>query len=353
MPLSFEPTTPQDRPELVRFLLDVFQLPPDSLFVRPDLLEWKFDRPRPDWEAPRSYVFRRDGEILSHGCIWPVTYLTPEGPLTSMRVIDWAGTRTHPGSGAMLMRKMASVTETVLAVGGSEETQKVVPAIGFRRTGDFYQYARVLRPWRQMRTYPVKNWKTPIRFLRNALWSRTPAHRAPAGWSWRPLPRFGDEQKVLVENPPPVEGWIGCRRTVGMLNYLLDCPAARMSAFLIEREGKPCGYGILSHVRGQTRISDLHVTPGSPENWRNAYALAVEAARRDPECAEVVSWVSAGFRRTALQSCGFRALGSEPVFLYDPRKRIVPPDDAALPLDLQLLDGDEFFLADALYPYST
>ena len=344
MSIVFEATTREHRPELRAFLLDTFQLPETAPFVGPAILAWKYDAPRADWHGPRSHVYRKDGELAAHGCIWPVTFQTAEGPITSMRIIDWAGGRIAPSAGAMLMKKMTSFTDTVLAVGGSEETQKVVPAIGFRVVGQCTQYAKVLRPWRQMRTYPAWNWKTPVRLARNSFWSS--GGGTHAGWSWSPVSSYSIESA-----PDP----IACTRTPEQIEYLLTCPQARMSAFAIEQKGHPRGYGLLAHIAGQTRLADLQLTaPATALDWAAAYSVSIAAAKADPEACELVTYSCLPHRAEALAACGFRAIHSEPVYLLDPRKRLIKdPANPALPLDLQMADGDEFFLYDPARPYWT
>ena len=348
MSITFEAATPEQRAGLRAFLLETFQLPETAPFVDAGLLAWKYDAPRADWQGPRSYVYRKDGEFAAHGCIWPVTFQTAAGPVSSMRIIDWAGGRIAPSAGAMLMKKMTSFTDTVLAVGGSEETQKVAPAIGFRITGHCAQYAKVLRPWRQMQTYQAWNWKSPVRLVRNSVWSF--GDGACDGWRWRAVHSISSEMTVAPES-----GYISCKRTPGQLEYLLTCPSARMSAFLLEQQGRPRGYGLLAHIAGQTRLADLQLAgPAGPADWTAAYSLAIAAAKADPDACELVTYACLPHRAEALTSCGFRLTHSEPVYLLDPRKRLV--QDAASPmlaLDLQMADGDEFFLYDPARPYWT
>jgi hypothetical protein len=153
----------------------------------------------------------------------------------------------------------------------------------------------------------------------------------------------------------PGSGYISCKRTPGQLEYLLTCPGARMSAFLLEQQGQPRGYGLLAHIAGQTRLADLQLAgPAGPSDWTAAYSLAIAAAKADPEACELVTFAGLPHRAEALMACGFRVTHSEPVYLLDPRKRLVQdPANPMLALDLQMADGDEFFLYDPARPYWT
>jgi len=118
-------TAPEDLPELTEFLLGVFHASPGAPFVQPELMRWKYFTPHPDWAGPRSYLMRDEtGRIFAHGCVAPVTFRPPTvpdsaGPVTGMRVIDWAGGRQAPAAGVRIMRHLAALTDTVLATGGS------------------------------------------------------------------------------------------------------------------------------------------------------------------------------------------------------------------------------------------
>ena len=353
MSIEFEATTLEQHPGLRAFLLETFQMPETASFVDQAIMAWKYAAPRADWIGPRSHVYRKDRQLAAHGCIWPVTFQTMGGDITSMRIIDWAGGRIMPGAGGMLMKKMTSFTSTVLAVGGSEETQKVVPAIGFRVVGECVKYAKVLRPWRQMRTNPAWNWKTPARLARNTIWSA--GSGSHAGWNWNPVSSFSSYPSIEMVLPAAQEELIACKRTPAQLDYLLTCPHARMSAFVIEQEGRPRGYGLLARIGGQTRLADLQLAgPASAADWVAAYSLAITAAKADPEACELVTYACLPHRARALAACGYRALRGEPVFLLDPRKFLIKdPANPTLGLDLQMADGDEFFLFNPEQPYWT
>src|SRR4051794_34196950 len=131
MASNLELTTSNHLPELTEFLLDVFRMGPDAPFVRPEMMRWKYFEPRPDWEGSRSYLMLREGRIFAHGCVVPETFRTAQGRVTSMRVIDWAGGRNVPAAGVLVMRKLAELTDTVLAIGGSADAMRVLPRMKF------------------------------------------------------------------------------------------------------------------------------------------------------------------------------------------------------------------------------
>jgi len=344
MAVDFVPTSPDEQTQVVEFLLSAFQLDARAPFVDDRLLRWKYFSPRTDWTAPRSYVYKQRDRIIAHGCVWPVTFLTAGGPVTSMRVIDWAGSRAVPGSGAAIMKKMGSLTQTLLAVGGSTETQSVAPAMGFKILGQSDQYARVVRPWTQLRSSPIQNWKSPARLIRNTWWSIQPRAAVPKGWSTKRVTAFDE-----VSQRQQQADMTTCRRDAGMLNYALQCPVGNLAGYLILRDGDSFGYFLTSRMGRQSRIADLWIESSAEADWDAAYSLAVAAAASDPETCEIATVASVDRVRSALERNGFQLRRRSPIFVYDPKGCLAE----APPLHLNLLDGDEFFLYDPAYPFLT
>ena len=343
MAFEFLPATPHDRAALVAFLLDAFQLPAHAPFVSSDLLRWKYDEPRPDWSGPRSYVMKDGARIVAHACLCPVTFETAAGAATSNHLIDWAGARDAPGSGMLLLRKLAAFSETLLAEGGSPQTQQMLPKLGYTRHGDLLSYVRVIRPWLQFRTDPARRgWKAPLRLARSAIWSLASTPAVPAAWAVTPVTQFD----VL----PAIDAgasFVAPRRSPELLNYMLRCPRAHFSAGLLSRGGVPSGWFVLSRVGGQGRIADISVNSQLPEDWQAAYALATREAAAAPEVCEVAAQASFPLAAEALERNGFHLRNREPIFLFDPRKKLT----GAAPLGIQMIDWDAAYLHNPEYPY--
>lgn len=348
MPLELALATPQDEEAITRFLLEVFQLPPSAPFVQRDLLRWKYFEPRPDWDGSRSYVLKQDGRIHAHACVVPVVFPTAGGPVTAIRLIDWAGGRGLPGSGVLLLKKLMDYAGAVIAVSGSEQTQKVLPRIGFQVRARASIYARATRPWRQFRTDPFpRGWKAPFRLARNVCWSLALLPAVPRGWTARPIPRFDSSLEHLLTDPG--ELFTRPRRSPEMMNYMLRCPGAIFTAFEVRQETRPRGYFVLSRVAGQTRIAELWVDSGDPEDWRALCSLAVHSAAADPDTCEIFALASIGLLKNALAGSRLRLRRQEPIFVYDPREllRGIPE------LNIGMIEGDEAYQHNAAYPYET
>src|ERR1043166_5483257 len=150
------PSDDASRRELTEFLLAAFHLPPGAPFVRSELLRWKYDEPRLDFPGPRSYVCRDGGkEIVAHACVCPVTYNLPTRDVKAAYLIDWGAARSSPGAGTSLLRSMAKKFDVLLAVGGSPDTQTILPKLGYRKVGEMQVFARVAPGLGQVPHRPV------------------------------------------------------------------------------------------------------------------------------------------------------------------------------------------------------
>jgi len=113
-----------------------------------------------------------------------------------------------------------------------------------------------------------------------------------------------------------------------------------VAGFLLVRGTQPQGYYILGRVGNQVRIGDLSVNSDSVADWQAAYSLAAQTAAADPSVSEVFTAVCTDLGREALARNRFHLLNRRSVLLLD-RKGLL---DGAPPFDLQMLDGDGFYL---------
>jgi len=354
MPSGLVLTAPEELPELTEFLLGVFHASPGAPFVRPEMMRWKYFVPRPDWEGSRSYVTRSEGKISAHGCVAPVSFRLPANAgrpaalVTGMRVIDWAGGRQAPAAGVRIMRALASLSDTVLAIGGSADAVEVFPKIGFAHRGHVSVFARVVRPWRQFRSDPYpRGWKAPLRLGRSVLLSLTPLPAAPAGWTSQRVEGF--DQSIGPALAFDAAGFTNTARSPELLNYMLACPEAGFAGFVLSRRGRIRGYFLLSHVAGQTRIAEVRVDSEHAEDWQAAFALATRQAAADPATCEILAVSSIDPGREALRRNGYRFCRHDPIYLFDPKRRLAGAPD----LNLDLLVGDESYLHVPDYPFET
>lgn len=348
MSVQIEPTLPLEQEALAQFLISVFHARPDTPFVDPKLVWWKYFEPCVDWNGPRSIVLKQEGKIVAHGGIFPVTFLTKNREVTGIHLIDWAASPSAPGAGVLLLRKLASLTDTFLTVGGSRQTRQILPKIGFKHRRDLKIYARVVRPWDQFRTSAFEGWKTPIRLARNVLWSLPSLPSIPAEWSAVQIPRF-DESVLPVLTERTTGEFTPCKRSLGMLNYMLRCPGAAFSAFQLLKGKKLFGYFILSWVGRQCRVADMLLNSHVLADWRAAHSVATRIAAENPETCEVEAASSIQLASDAILQNGFHLRERCPIFLCDAKGLLAE----ASPLHINLLDGEGSYLNDPAHPFLT
>jgi len=323
-----------DRAEVGEFLQFVFKKPQ---LARPDLLQWHYFTPREDWPGSRSYVLKRGDKILAHGGVDPMTLCTPGRDVSSMQLSDWAAAMAAPGAGVILLQELAKLADTFLVPSGTQHTRSILPEIGFRPCGHRYAYTRVVRPWKHLRAERSPDWKSPLRLARNILCRVTLS--SSSGWSSVPIQSFGDAELPLLERRPDSRT-TRCRRTPRLLNYLLECPVAGVTGYLLVRGTQSLGYYILSRVGNRICIADLSVNSESVADWQAAYSLAAQTAAADAAVSEVFTAVSTDAARDALARNHFRLANRRAILLLD-RGGLL---DGAPPIDLQALDSDEFYL---------
>ena len=348
MPLQIEQTLPLEQGALAQFLLSIFDANPDAPFVDPELMRWKYFEPCADWNGSRSIVLKQRGQIVAHGGIFPVAFLTQEKEVAGIHLIDWAASPSVPGAGVLLLRKVSSLTDVLLVIGGSIETRQVLPKIGFQLRADLQVYARVIRPWAQLRACAFKGWKAPFRLVRNVLWSLAPTPSLPKEWSAAQIPQF-DESVLPILRSRATREFTPCKRTVGMLNYMLGCPGAVFSAFLLLKAKELRGYFILSSVGRQCRVADILVNSNVPADWRAAFAIATRTAAGNPETCEVEAVSSIPLVSDAISHNGFHLRERCPIFLYDPKGLLAD----APRVHINLLDGEGSYLNDPAHPFLT
>jgi hypothetical protein len=347
MPLEFYPTAPDDLSSVSALMLAGFNAGPEAPFVDQTLLNWKYFEPGPSWSGSRGYVLKNGDAILAHCGIWPINLSLADRNVTCNLFVDWVSDKSLPGAGFLLKRKLMTMTDTALVVGGTDNTRAVVPRLGFHSIGDVGYFVKIVRPWRQFRTRPSEGiGRDAARLMRNAAWSVAMGPTStPKDWSAVPLPSFDGvtlEINSYSEHPTP---W----RSTAYLNYWLRSPTAKVSGFAIHKQNKPRGYFLLSQVGGQTRIADIRLSSTKQDEWNAAYALAAHAAGENPETCEIIAAASTTFSEIALQSSGFRQRGGAPMFLFDPQKKLADSPS----IFWNMIDADAAYLHDPDHPYTT
>lgn len=343
---AFTPISESEQQSVAELLTGTFNSEPRSVSFRLDVLRWKYFAPHPQWEGTRSYGVRHGDKLVAHGGVWPLCLRAAGVNVSAIHLIDWAANRGTPGVGILLVRKFAQMSDVLLTIGGSADTRSILPKLGYKQVDHLQYYARVIRPLQQFRTSPRPNWKAPLRLARNTLWSFG-SSRVPKSWQAVRVSQFDDSHQGLLAGSSGnvLRSW----RTPSSLNYMLSCPAAEFSGFLIVADGKQRGYFLLARMGGQTRIVEIRLATPDQESWRTACRLATRVAAQDPATCEIVAGTSERALAMAFREIGFRLRRSDPIYCYDPKGVLA----GAAPLALDMMDGDACFLNNPEHPYLT
>jgi hypothetical protein len=344
----FSAATLEDLPKVRQFLAAVFETADNASFLNPQLFGWKCFEPRPDWTGSRGFLLSKGESLLAYATIVPGTWLTGCGPVSSVLPIDWAADPSVPGAGTVLHRKMWSLSKVVLHVGGTAQARQLVPHLGLERHADIELYSRVLRPFRHYRVRPRFDYRAPLRLARNVAWSMAGLPRAPRRWTAERIEWF--EEGMLPDFSRAAGScFTAPARSAALLNYVLRCPGAGFSAFLVKEAGATRGFFVLAHVGGQTRIADLLINSTEAGDWTASYALALGEAARDPRACEVAAAASTPLEKQALKDAGFRRRGYEPVWIGDAEHAL----PGAAPLHISMLEWDGAYLYNPSDPFLT
>ena len=338
MALVCRHTTAADEEQLTEFLTRVFAA--NAALVSSEMLRWKYWTPRVDCPEPRSFVMERDGRIVAHVGLWPVTVKVGTKSERGVHAMDWAADPHTLGAGWSLFMSLTKSHDFVYGIGGEEITRSILPKLGFRTVAEAVTWARPIRPWRQMLKHQSKDLRLPLRFARNVWWSNMPPRMLPRGWA---AAEHDLAEHGLVEHSAGPAGGIAAlagEREESFFRYLQQCPVAPCQTFNIVNGGRIVGFFALSVVGEQARVAGVWLENSSPENWRTAFRLAQDAALRHTNTSEIVARCRTEASAIGAERAGMRLRARTPVVLFrkDGDAEVVPP------LQFQLCDSDALFI---------
>ncbi len=333
---SVRASTPDDAPQIAALLSTVFSFGLDAPAVDPHRMHWKYWQEHDGWPGSRSYVLARGHDVLAHGAIVPGTCAFGASRFGVIHLIDWAARPGVPGAGLTIMRYVAALTDTLVAIGGSEQTLSMLPAIGFRPHSVATHYVRALRPVRGMLAATGLGRRTLPRLVAKGLpATATSRFRIRRGWTSRMVPR-AEVRNAGLPLPQPTADLAVLERRPGLFEYALDCPAARMSLHAVERDGKVRGYFLLAVTDGHARLADCWMDSVEAADWRALIELAARETHRHDDVGSLIVLASDPLLSRTLADCGFVPGRVDPVQLMPSRRAPV----LHAQLRVQMLDND-------------
>lgn len=329
------PSEPDDGPAIVALLQEAGLQP----HTDPEHLHWKYWRSRPDWPGSRSFVLTDGRAILAHGAVVPGMCRWPGMRGRVLHMIDWAARRTEIGAGVALMKQVGQGADFLFGIGGSAQTLKLMPQIGYQQRGKVSGYVRSLSPRALLQRPARPAWKRLPRFARSALWFMTAPD--PDVGEWRARRIATDEVGRLADVLPVERAGLGVfERSEALFRYLLECPIVPMELYLMERAGLVGGYFLLSYAPGQARLADCWMASDEAADWRALLHSAVRQTLHRAELAELVAWSSDPGLAQALMGCGFHRRLHLPIYLRGSRELPIPRE----PVRVQMLENDAAYL---------
>jgi hypothetical protein len=334
MKSTLRPTFPNDVGALRQFLCRAFGSAEDAPFLDPAVMAWKYWERRDDWAEPRAYVLERDGAIVAHAGVMPMTF--GAGEVRGVQMIDWASAPEAPGAGVALVQKLVARFDFIYSIGGSDLTQRALPAFGFVEHARHWNGARPLRPLRQILTHQHRNWKLAPRLVRNWAWSLPTSANGGLrlDWTWEQI-----EPREICEEIQSSGCAVFGPRQSAFFDYLLRCPTARIRLYCIRDQGGLNGHFAISTLRSQARIAGVWLRDPSPAAWQTAFCIAQRVARLEG-ANEVVAGGTDGESEQAASRSGLRIIRHIPVYLLNKKRKL----DLRQDFQFQLCDYDGFFL---------
>jgi len=308
-------TTPEDAPQIAAFCERLLEVPQGSPVFAAEHMHWKYWQPWSSFEGARSYVLTRDTTIVAHGVVLPIRYRFADKTLRFVQVYDWAGAPSAVGAATSLLRRIAATVDGVLAIGGSDKTQRIVRPLGFRPFGRVARYAA----------------------RRANLESRLGEgpHKSVA---LRPYTDSDLAAGLTVLRPASTRRAVHSEHDGNALRDLCRCPTAPSTYYEAHASGELLGSFVLTRVPGQARIADAWAT--HERCWEPLMSAACQEALCMAGIDEVACQTNDALQAQALERSGLQECGSDPLFLLTSTTLI--PDEAHV--RFQLLDSDCSFL---------
>src|SRR4029077_19768294 len=167
----------------------------------------------------------------------------------------WVARSGDWGAGTTLMKHVGQQVESLLAIGGSDDTLRILPPLGFRRSEVVKGYVRPLHSLQILRSQPLSS-RLPARLLRSLIWKYSV--RGAQATEWQIYPVTGGEDLVRVSGifAAVPAGVTLLERSIELLAYVLACPSVPMRLFIVGNSQRTKGYFLLAFAQAQVRLVD-------------------------------------------------------------------------------------------------
>jgi hypothetical protein len=250
-------------------------------------MHWKYWQSWPGWVGARSFVATEDGIVIAHAAVVPLQIARDGSELTLLQPLDWAAEPSHVGAGVSLLKQLHTRADGLVNIRGSEATQRILVALGYRSLGPV---SRFVRPLALPMPLSAAAESCTLRTYRDSI----------AGASPHPLHCAESQANQIVP-----------RRTLAHFAAWLACPVAQMEYAELFRARERVGTFFLCRTPGQVRWIDAWARVGHHS------ILAEYATRRAAEtgttASEIVCQTNDPEHERALLDAGYRRAGADPL----------------------------------------
>lgn len=260
MGFSIRAMEPADLVAVSRLMVKVFpQSHSPTEWAR--IMEWMYFSPSLVNGGPRALVIADAHSIIGHvGCT--------VSPFTDgrrwLRVVNPANWVVDPDCKAgllavRLMLEIGAAGDVVMVIGGSEQTQRIIPKLGYKERFRVERYIKVLKPWRLLGSSPTSQAMAHNAIKVGMYWTGQ-AHAMGRNGHRRSTPAYQWREMSEQEAPDPTGSSTEVMRNAldpQFLAWFKQCP-----------EGKVHLLGLYDGRRLIGHISVLIVTRGS-RCWAN------------------------------------------------------------------------------------
>ena len=226
------------------------------------------------------------------------------GDLDSFHLIDWVADPGAPGAGMKLLRDCAKDMAGVFAIGGSQASQRVIAAFGFKAVNEVWDLRRPLT-LHSIFDDPDKTLRSAARAVRNVYWRFVPTVKLKHGWTCNPV-QISEIPKMFF--PPNAPDEAASMRDAGLLAHIASCPRfSRVQAYTMNDVSGPAAYFLLAQVECEARLIDFGPAGMSAATAQMLGVSAQLAARSDfPRAIRIATATTESMVREGLLASGFR-----------------------------------------------
>ena len=149
MSLSIRPIEHRDLTGVSLLLVNTFSHQRLTVSEWEETLEWLYLSLDSELASPRGFVLTREATIVGHIGLTRSVFTDGATEIDVAHPVNWVVDRAQ-NTGLWAVRLMKEVNEAgavTIVLGGTEDTQKVLPHRDFNRGRDIGRYIKVLRPW--------------------------------------------------------------------------------------------------------------------------------------------------------------------------------------------------------------